>query len=84
MLCTFVYGVTTFLFDAFSILFQTNGAADIEVFNIEGAYFVAIANSLSFDKSSNSSRTYILDSSIYKLDVHRQRFVKFQDIRTNG
>lgn len=64
--------------------FQTNGAADIEAFKIEGNYFIAIANSLSFDESHNTSRTYFLNSSIYKLDVHHRRFVKFQDIRTNG
>ncbi|KAL8187633.1 UNVERIFIED_CONTAM: hypothetical protein K2H54_052300 [Gekko kuhli] len=66
-------------------LFQsilTFGASDWEVFRIQDRVFLAVANSHSYDSGPVALNNYVINSSIYELNVTAQMFVKFQDILT--
>lgn len=62
---------------------QTSGAADWEVFHIGNRVFLAVANSHSYDSGMPApSNFYVINSSIYELNITAQMFVKFQDLLT--
>lgn len=61
--------------------FQTFGAIDWEMFQIDNRFFLAVANS---QKLSESSKViYNINSTIYELNTTSQSFIKFQDIATS-
>ncbi|XP_053326716.1 thrombospondin-type laminin G domain and EAR repeat-containing protein [Spea bombifrons] len=67
-------------------LFQsitTFGASDWEFFRIQGRFFLAVANSHSYDVGTQELKNlYVINSTIYELNITGQLFVKFQDILT--
>lgn len=60
---------------------QTDGAVDWEYFRIGTRDFLAVANSVSLDRSSKS---YTARSTIYTLSYVTFQFVHFQDMETYG
>uniref|UniRef100_A0A8C4Q7T2 Thrombospondin-type laminin G domain and EAR repeats a n=1 Tax=Eptatretus burgeri TaxID=7764 RepID=A0A8C4Q7T2_EPTBU len=67
------------------VLFQTiktRGATDWEPFTIDERHFLAVANSVSFTPPASGLSEYVINSTIYELDLAQLMFVKFQDILT--
>lgn len=62
-------------------IFQTFGAIDWEMFQIENRVFLAVANSQML--TEEGTILYSINSSIYELSMTSQTFIKFQDIETN-
>ncbi|XP_075463248.1 thrombospondin-type laminin G domain and EAR repeat-containing protein isoform X2 [Ascaphus truei] len=67
-------------------LFQsimTFGAADWEFFRIQDRFFLAVANSHSYNVGDQTlQNSYVINSTIYELNITGQLFVRFQDILT--
>lgn len=61
--------------------FQTFGAIDWEMFQIDNRFFLAVANSQKL--SDSSTVLYNINSTIYELNMTSQSFIKFQDIATS-
>jgi hypothetical protein len=62
---------------------QTNGATDIEVFQIGDSLFLAVANAYNYGPQNiNKKQEYFTNSTIYKLDKGRRVFKTFQTIET--
>lgn len=64
-----------------SLAFQTFGAIDWEMFQIENRVFLAVANSQMLTEEGKI--LYSINSTIYELSMASQTFIKFQDIETN-
>lgn len=61
--------------------FQTFGAIDWEMFQIDNRFFLAVANSQKL--SDSNTVVYNINSTIYELNTTSQSFIKFQDIATS-
>jgi len=64
-----------------SLSFQTFGAIDWEMFQIENRVFLAVANSQMLTEDGKIQ--YSINSTIYELSMASQTFIKFQDMETN-
>uniref|UniRef100_A0A8C1YF50 Thrombospondin type laminin G domain and EAR repeats n=1 Tax=Cyprinus carpio TaxID=7962 RepID=A0A8C1YF50_CYPCA len=62
--------------------FQTFGAIDWEMFQIENRVFLAVANSQML--TEEGTILYSINSTIYELSMTSQTFIKFQEIETNS
>ncbi|KAM4698063.1 thrombospondin-type laminin G domain and EAR repeat-containing protein [Rhinophrynus dorsalis] len=62
---------------------MTFGASDWEFFRIKDRFFLAVANSHSYDVGTQALKSlYVINSTIYELNITGQIFEKFQDILT--
>ncbi|KAG8432636.1 hypothetical protein GDO86_017037, partial [Hymenochirus boettgeri] len=62
---------------------MTFGASDWEFFRIKDRFFLAVANSHSYDVGTQAlNNLYVINSTIYELNITGQLFEKFQDILT--
>ncbi|XP_018091592.1 thrombospondin-type laminin G domain and EAR repeat-containing protein [Xenopus laevis] len=62
---------------------MTSGASDWEFFRIQDRFFLAVANSHSYDIGTQGPKNfYVINSTIYELNITGQQFEKFQDILT--
>ncbi|MEE6491054.1 hypothetical protein FKM82_016084 [Ascaphus truei] len=67
----------------FTIGKRTFGAADWEFFRIQDRFFLAAANSHSYNVGDQTlQNSYVINSTIYELNITGQLFVRFQDILT--
>uniref|UniRef100_A0A3B3UW29 Thrombospondin type laminin G domain and EAR repeats n=1 Tax=Poecilia latipinna TaxID=48699 RepID=A0A3B3UW29_9TELE len=69
-------------FRSFQNITQTVGATDWEMFQIDGRFFLAVANSQQFSRKSQS--LYNINSTVYELNMFTQTFLRFQDIPTHA
>uniref|UniRef100_A0A8C5M430 Thrombospondin type laminin G domain and EAR repeats n=1 Tax=Leptobrachium leishanense TaxID=445787 RepID=A0A8C5M430_9ANUR len=63
----------------------TFGASDWEFFRIHDRFFLVVANSHNYNVGSGTQElknSYVINSTIYELNITGQVFVKFQDILT--
>lgn len=60
---------------------QTVGATDWEMFQIDGRFFLAVANSQKV--SDRDASPYSINSTVYELSMLTQTFIRFQDILTH-
>ncbi|KAM7380987.1 hypothetical protein PAMP_004249 [Pampus punctatissimus] len=60
----------------------TVGATDWETFQIDGRFFLAVANSQKVSERSPS--VYSINSTVYELNALTQTFIRFQDILTHS
>ena len=60
---------------------QTVGATDWETFQIDGRFFLAVANSQKV--SDRGPSLYTINSTVYELNTFTQTFIRFQDILTH-
>ena len=60
---------------------QTVGATDWETFQIDGRFFLAVANSQKVAQHGPS--LYTINSTVYELNTLTQTFIRFQDILTH-
>ncbi|XP_060566810.1 thrombospondin-type laminin G domain and EAR repeat-containing protein-like [Ruditapes philippinarum] len=64
---------------------ETNGATDWEFFTIEDEAFLAVANAYNYGPQNFQNQdTYQTNSSIYKLDIGKRAFFKYQTFVTNS
>lgn len=64
---------------------ETNGATDWEYFSIGSEAYLAVANAFNYGPQNFQNQdTHKTNSSIYKLDIHRRAFFKFQTFETNS
>lgn len=67
----------------FFLILQTNGATDLEYFQIGDSVFLAVANAYNYGPQNiNKKQEYFTNSTIYKLDKGRRVFKTFQTIET--
>ena len=60
---------------------QTDGATDWETFQMDGRFFLAVANSQKFPVRGQS--LYSINSTVYELNLLTQTFIRFQDVLTH-
>lgn len=60
---------------------QTLGATDWETFQVDGRFFLAVANSQKVSERGPS--LYSINSTVYELNMLTQTFMPFQDILTH-
>lgn len=65
----------------FFLSLQTVGATDWETFQIDGRFFLAVANSQKI--SDHGPSVYSINSTVYELNMLTQTFIRFQDILTH-
>ncbi|WAR10021.1 TSEAR-like protein, partial [Mya arenaria] len=64
---------------------ETNGATDWEFFTAGGEAFLAVANAYNYGPQNfRNADTQRTNSSIFRLDVRKRAFVKYQTIETNS
>ncbi|XP_039274415.2 thrombospondin-type laminin G domain and EAR repeat-containing protein-like [Styela clava] len=63
---------------------ETMGASDWEFFEIDGRFYLAVANTFDLDTRVSGERNYRISSPIYELNIYLQRFEKIQDVITFG
>ncbi|KAL4217207.1 hypothetical protein ACF0H5_023659 [Mactra antiquata] len=64
---------------------ETNGATDWEAFTINNDAFLAVANAYNYGPQNFQNRdTQKTNSSMYKLDINRRAFVKYQTFVTHS
>ncbi|CAH2306094.1 Hypothetical predicted protein [Pelobates cultripes] len=64
---------------------MTFGASDWEFFRIQDRFFLVVANSHNYNIGAGTQElknSYVINSTIYELNITGQVFVKFQDILT--
>jgi hypothetical protein len=61
---------------------DTHGAIDLESFQIDSRYFLAVANAQ--DTTMTSVGQFTLNSTIYEYNSEQNKFVKFQEILTHS
>lgn len=70
-------------FNFVSLPVQTNGATDWEVFNIGGATYMAVANAYNYGPQNFAkTKTHYTNSTIYKLNIEKRVFERFQSLPT--
>lgn len=80
IMCVFFVFPGTFIF---FLILQTNGATDLEYFQIGDSVFLAVANAYNYGPQNiNKKQEYFTNSTIYKLDKGRRVFKTFQTIET--
>ena len=66
------------------IYFQTNGATDFEFFTIEDEAYLAVANAYNYGPQNYRDRdTFRTNSTIYRLNIGKKAFQKWQTFQTN-
>lgn len=60
---------------------QTVGATDWETFQIDGRFFLVVANSQKV--SDRGPSLYSINSTVYELNMFTRTFIPFQDILTH-
>ncbi|KAL5006179.1 hypothetical protein ScPMuIL_017337 [Solemya velum] len=64
---------------------ETNGATDWEFFKIGQEYFLVVANAYNYGPQNfKSINTYRTNSTIYKLNIQKKVFERFQSIATDS
>jgi len=71
--------------DASLLYSQTNGATDWEFFTVNKDAFLVVANAYNYGPQNfQNKETFRTNSSLYKLDIEKRAFLKYQTFVTNS